>query len=258
MTYEEIDRRIADGIRPESPEAAGEELVSLAQCSGHVDQDIAIRLYDSKLLHGKKGWWEWIRDILPRYADKATFYRRCEVGAMLSHLRDSEPALFKKHVGTPVTLLENLLPLWSAKKVEDQPVSGPALLENFLRLHWQDDWTREQMIVERDRVLYPHGRTGDSGITEQMTFDFDAMTPCDESGIAAFIESKRLKPEQAGVLVANGVRLCTTALPYMTAHPEIFDEEDLPELETLRDRLEKAARQLSGIIAAQTQKALQS
>ncbi|MEI3040476.1 MAG: hypothetical protein V8T90_15545 [Victivallales bacterium] len=42
----------------------------------------------------------------------------------------------------------------------------------------------------------------------------------------------------------------------MTAHPESFDDEDIPYLEDMRDRLETAARNLAGLIANRNRKVL--
>lgn len=248
MTFEEVKNRIKAGTAPETLEDIASDISVLTEGASDVEHLIAIRLYESLCIRGKKGWCSWAMETFGHYDDAATVSRRCEVGRMLRLLRDNEPCLFRKHLSTPITFLERLLPI-----LHDETRGFPALV-NFLRLYWKDDWSRDKMIEERDRFLYPSGRK--NGKPVQLTFDFNGLQAQEEEDIAAFIEEKRLPPEHAGMLVRNGVMLCTAALPYMTAHPESFDDEDIPYLEDMRDRLETAARNLAGLIANRNRKVL--
>ncbi len=244
MTFEEVKNRIASGIAPVSLEEITSDIAVLTEGVSDVEQSIAIRLYQSQMLRGKKGWCSWAMDTFGYYNDAATFYRRCGVGEMLWTLRQEDLCLFKKHLFTQITFLEALLPIFHDEK------RGIGGLVNFLKLHWKDDWSREKLMIERDRFLDVKSKP------VQLAFDFDGLQAQDGDKIAAFIEEKKLEPGQAGVLVRNGVMLCTTALPYMTAHPETFDDEDVPYLEEMRDRLENAARELAKLIAAKNGKVL--
>ncbi len=248
MTFEEVKHRIAAGTAPEALEDIVSDISVLTEGASDVEHLIAIRLYESQCIRGKKGWCSWAMETFGHYDDKATVYRRCAVGEMLRLLRENETCLFRKHLSTPVTLLERLLPILHDK------TRGFSGLVNFLKLYWKDGWTREKLIEERERFLHPDGSENKKPV--QLTFDFDGLQAQDEEKIAAFIEEKKLPPEHAGVLVRNGVMLCTAALPYMTAHPETFDDEDIPYLEDMRDRLETAARNLAEMIAAKNRKVL--
>ncbi len=244
MTFEEVKSRIASGIAPVSLEEITSDIAVLTEGASDVEQSIAIRLYESQLLRGRKGWCAWAMDTFGYYDDGATYYRRCAVGEMLWLLRKEEKCLFKKHLFTRITFLEALLPLLHDEK------RGFAGLVNFLKLHWRDDWSRERLMAERDRFLDVKSKP------VQLAFDFDGLQAQSGDKIAAFIEEKQLEPGQAGVLVRNGVMLCTAALPYMTAHPETFDDEDVPYLEEMRDHLEDAARELAKLIASKNRKVL--
>ena len=250
MTFEEVKHRIAAGTAPATLEEIASGIAVLVKGTSDVEQSIAIRLYESQLIHGKKDWCKWALKTFRYYDDKATVYRRCAVGEMLCLLRDSETCLFRKHITTPISMLERLLPILHDRKF------GFNGLVNFLKLYWKDTWTRDRLCAERDRFMRPE--SDDPGITKRgpQTFQFDGLQVQEEAEIAAFIEAQRVQPERAGVMVRNGVMLCSAALPYMMAHPEVFDEADVPELEGMRQRLETAASRIAELIAAQSRKAL--
>lgn len=249
MTFEEVKHKIITGSTPETLEEVCDDIGVLTRGISGVEQSIALRLYDSYVLHGRNGWAGWAMETFGYYSDKATFYRRCGVGEILWRLRAAETVLFRKHLGTDISKLEALLPFMARQVGKPRP--GFGALVNFLKLRWKDAWSREQVRDEVDRAIHPDKCAEDSPV--QLAFDFDALTPQDEEKIVAFIEEKRLSPGQAGLLVMNGSRITAAALPYMTAHPEEFDAEDIPYLEELRARLEDAARDIASLIAVKSQ-----
>lgn len=250
MTYEEIHNRIMSGLTPSTLEEAGSDITILSACAEQIDQELSLVLYESKRLHGVKGWVDWVQERYPIYADRAVFFRRCVVGEILAYLREGETSLFRAMLKTDVTKLEVLAVIYNRKDGKD----GKATLVNFLRQYYKADWSRERLIAERNRYM---GKS-DSGVTqgEQLTFDFDVFAPQEPTDIASRIESLQLQPAYVGQLVRNGVVLCSTALPYMAAHPEAFDAEDVPYLEEMRDRMEQAARELGDLIAGKIGKAV--
>ena len=155
--------------------------------------------------------------------------------------------LFLQMLKSGITLLEHLLPIMHC------PGHGYDSLVHFLQQYWHDDWTRDQLIVNRNRYLYPEGEDEQP---MQLEFKFDTLIIQDETKIVDYIESNCIAPAQAGVMAVNGVRLCAAAMPYLTAHPEEFDEEDIPFLEDARSRLEQAAGLLGDLITAKSRKAL--
>lgn len=253
MTFEEVKHKIIAGSSPETLEEVCDDIGVLTRGVSGVEQAIALRLYDSYVLHGRNGWIKWAMERFDYYSDKATFYRRCGVGEILRLLRDRETVLFRKHLGTEISKLEQLLPFMARQVGKPRP--GFNALVNFLKLRWKDGWSREQLRNEVDRAIHPDRDPEDSPV--QLAFDFDALIPQDEEKIVAFIEEKQLSPCQAGLLVMNGSRITTAALPYMTAHPEEFDAEDIPYLEEMRARLEDAARDIASLIAVKSQEAAQ-